>query len=74
MPTETRIYTVTNTTTGAESLVRATHRAQALSHVAKATFAIEVATQDKLVALVSAGAKVADATAEVVQTPLPLEE
>lgn len=59
----TRIYIVTNDTSEPR-LVRAANPAQALRHVARATFSTAVASQDDLVAAVGKGAKVEDATKE----------
>lgn len=42
-------------------LVRATNRAQALRHVAEDELVVEVASQDRLVELVSTGSVVEDA-------------
>ena len=42
-------------------LVRATHRAQALAHVAKSSFTVQVANQDQLVAALTGGVKVESA-------------
>jgi hypothetical protein len=58
-----RIYAVTNGA-GDVRLVRASNRAQAVNHVARATFSAEVATQDALILAVSQGVKVEDATSE----------
>jgi hypothetical protein len=41
-------------------LVRAPNRAQALAHVARSTIAVSVATQNDLVKMLTAGAKVED--------------
>jgi hypothetical protein len=49
-------------------LVRATHPANALRHVAEAQFAVAVASQDDLVALLGEGVKVEDIAAEQQQT------
>lgn len=54
-----RIYIIAN---GQDvRLVRATHRAQALAHVAKSSFSVSVATQDQLVAALTGGTKVESA-------------
>lgn len=58
-----RIYVV-NTGVGSNHLVRAANRHQALSHVARATMAVEVATQDDLVDLLSVGVKVQETSYE----------
>ena len=60
---KTRIYTISNGDT--DRLVRATSRAQAISHVARSVFNSRVATQDDLVDAMQAGVKVEDAGAEV---------
>lgn len=52
-----RIYLVT-THKGDRRLVRASHRSQAINHVARSMMEASVARQDELVELVSAGAKV----------------
>lgn len=52
-----RIYLVT-THKGDRRLVRATHRSQAINHVARTLMEASVARQDELVELVSAGVKV----------------
>lgn len=62
--TPTRIYAVTNTTTGDVSLVRATTAAQATRHATRALFVTKVASQDALVAAMQLGAKVEDAGSE----------
>ena len=48
-----RIYLVRNTDTGTESLVRAPNRAQALRHIVKTTYTVDLASQDQLVELIS---------------------
>ena len=63
--TPTRIYLVTDTTTGAKRLVRASHVAQAVRHAARARFTAEVASQDDLVFLVTDGHSVEDASSSV---------
>ena len=58
-----RIYVVAGNlrvVAGSDLLVRAQNRAQALRHVMRAV-KIEVASQDKLIALVQGGAQVEDA-------------
>jgi len=52
-----RIYLVT-THKGDRRLVRASHRSQAINHVARSMMEASVARQDELVELVSSGAKV----------------
>jgi hypothetical protein len=49
---------------GDQRLVRAGTRAQALRHVAQDVFAVNIASQDALVRLLSSGASVEDAGAE----------
>jgi hypothetical protein len=55
-----RIYAVYHGAQG--KLVRARNRAQALSHVAQATFNVRVASQDELVTLLGQGVKVESVT------------
>lgn len=57
MATQQRIYLV-GTPDGKTRLIKAALRQQALSHVANSTFNISVATQDELVAQITAGTKV----------------
>lgn len=52
-----RIYLVT-THKGDRRLVRASHRSQAINHVARTLMEASVARQDELVELVSSGVKV----------------
>lgn len=59
---KTRIYTVTDS--HASRLVRAVSQAQAVSHVARRTFACRVATQTDLEELLPAGVKVEEAGAD----------
>jgi hypothetical protein len=58
----TRIYNVFDGKT--DRLIRAGNPAQALRHVAKASFTVRVATQDDLVDVVGRGGKVEDASKE----------
>ncbi len=63
----TRIYVVTQTVDGSpkndkQHLVRAASQAQAIRHVVGEQFTAEVADQNALVYLVSAGKSVQDAT------------
>jgi len=51
-------------------LVRAPNRAQALAHVARSTIAVNVASQDDLVKMLTAGIKVEDVSPQVEQTEL----
>lgn len=63
----TRIYLVAKAAgTGDEQghLVRAATQAQAVRHVVRNTYQAEVATQEQLVDLMTAGAKVEDAGEE----------
>lgn len=57
----TRIYVVTDSSTKAERLVRATFRATAVRHVAQSHFAARAATQDDLERLITAGVRVEQA-------------
>lgn len=52
--TPTRIYLVRNTDTGDERLVRAPNVARALAHIVRVSYTCEVATQEQLVALLTA--------------------
>jgi hypothetical protein len=51
----TRIYVVTDIENNRPRLVRAANQAQAMRHVAQTRFDIEVAGQDDLVSLLTAG-------------------
>jgi hypothetical protein len=62
MATPQRIYAVTGNDSTATRLVRAPNSAQALRHVAADTFAVEVPSQDRLIALAAAGVKVEEST------------
>lgn len=58
MATATRVYSVGY---GSEvRLVRASHRQQALSHVAQSIITVNVATQDQLIDALSNGVKIED--------------
>ena len=59
-----RIYSVTDGATAITRLVRAANQAQALSHVARSTFSVQVASQNELVAQLQSGTKVEEAGAE----------
>lgn len=63
----TRIYAVRDGKT--LRLVRATHPAHALRHVADETFEVTVAGQEELVKALADGAKVEDIKAEQQQLP-----
>lgn len=65
-----RIYAVYHGSTG--RLVRASTRAQALSHVAQSTFNIRVASQDELVTLLGQDVKV-ESVRDADQSELELE-
>jgi len=65
-----RIYAVYHGNEG--RLVRASTRAQALAHASKTAFNINVATQDELVELITAGVKVETAR-DASQTELELD-
>lgn len=60
---DTRIYSVA--VGEVVRLVRATNQAQALRHAAKSTFTVKVASQDDIVAAVTSGVKVEDASKDV---------
>jgi hypothetical protein len=53
-----RIYLVTNKTTGATRLIKASIVSQAIAHAAKQDFEAHVATQDELVDGLNAGIKI----------------
>lgn len=65
-----RIYAVYHGTEG--RLVRASNRAQALSHVAQSTFNVRVAAQDELVTLLGKGVKV-ESVRDADQVELPID-
>lgn len=70
MAAPTRIYVVKPVADGGKPrLVRATHPANALRHVADSDYSVTVATQDELVELVLAGAKVEAISAEQQELP-----
>lgn len=58
MATALRIYSIRPKAGGKVRLVKAPHSAQALRHIAADTYDCAVATQDELVAALTAGAKV----------------
>lgn len=64
MSTPTRIYVVKDTDLHSRTLVRASSQAQAVRHVTKSRFEVEVASQDTIVSLMEAGLKVETAAAE----------
>lgn len=68
MAAETRVYKVVITVPpGGEKvtkLIRAQNKVQPLNHVAKGMIAVEIATQDDLIELVSKGVKVEEAGEE----------
>lgn len=59
-----RIYQVVNKATGATHLVRATSRAQAVGHVSRNSFIVDVADQEVLVKCLNGGVLVEDAGSE----------
>lgn len=65
----TRIYLVKPVADGSPRLVRATHPANALRHVADSAYSVTVATQDDLVSFIAAGVKVEQISGE--QQALP---
>lgn len=69
--TATRIYTVAPAAGGPRRLVRATHPANALRHVAADSFTVQVTGQEELVELLGAGVPVESIRAE--QQPLPVD-
>ena len=68
-------YVIRNTETGEERLVRADNQAQALRHITRTTYSVEVATVDQAVALLTAEppyrVEVAGIDPEPVATPVP---
>jgi len=62
--TPRRVYVVTCHSTGEPRLVRATNVATALRHVVRTAYQCEVASQDTLIELLSAGVQVEDAGAD----------
>jgi hypothetical protein len=64
MTTPTRIYIVTDKVVGSEQLVRAASQAQAVSRVVRSQFEAEFASQDDIVRMLSAGAKVLEPEAD----------
>lgn len=71
MATATRIYLVTSTS-GAVRLVKATVASQAITHAAKQSFTVRVASQDDLVEALSNGVKV-ETYGETAQGELDVE-
>ena len=63
----TRIYAVTDGTT--TRLVRVLHPSTAVSHVARGTYSVRVATQDDLAELLPAGVAVETIKAEQAELP-----
>lgn len=59
-----RIYAVTNNVGENVRLIKATNPAQALRHASKTTLVVKIASQDDLVAAVTNGVKVEDASNE----------
>ena len=64
MSTPTRIYAVLALGAKHPRLVRASHPATALRHVAESAFSVDVASQDDIVNAMEAGAKVEDLRGE----------
>lgn len=62
MKTKTRIYSVAPTAGGPVRLVEAASQAQALGHVTRTAYAVEVASQQALVAAIQAGITVEQAS------------
>lgn len=69
MAAQTRIYTVRRRDGGKPRLVRATHPAHALRHVADGEYVVAVASQDDIVDAFESGTKVESITAEQQQLP-----
>lgn len=66
MSTPTRIYVVTDKTSGTKRLVRSANPSQAVRHTVKDRFVAEVASQDDLFVLLTGGVTVETPTAEEV--------
>lgn len=64
MSAPTRIYAVLPLGAKHPRLVRASHPATALRHVAESMFSVDVASQDDIVSAMQAGAKVEDLRGE----------
>jgi len=60
----TRVYTVTNKATGEQMLVRSVSRASARSTALRDAYAVELASQEDLIALVGKGVQVIEAQSE----------
>lgn len=73
MSAPTRIYLVRDNAYGDQRLIRAGTPAQAVRHAARSQFKVEVASQDDLVAAISAGVVVEEAGVTVEDDQLPLE-
>ena len=63
MATQQNVYLVVSKDMTIRRLVRAPNRTRALRHVAADTLGVAIATQDNLIELIAAGAKVEDAVA-----------
>jgi predicted transcriptional regulator len=70
LSTRTRIYAVAD---GASvSLVRAVSPSQAIAHITRARYSVRVASQDDIVACMTSGSLVADATRDdPISHPIP---
>jgi hypothetical protein len=68
--TNTRVYLVTETTTGTQRLIRATYRTTAIRHAAQDKFSAHKATHDELERLITAGVRVEQA---IEQAPEPAD-
>lgn len=66
MATPTRIYTVTEASTGRKRLIRAVSSASARSFAAFTSLAVTVSTHDELINLTKAGLEVEDASVATV--------
>ena len=73
MSAPTRIYLVRDIATGHQRLIRAGTPAQAVRHAARSQFNVEVASQDDLVAALSAGVSVEEHGFAAEDEQLPLE-
>jgi|GEM_PF-1132267 len=67
--TPRRVYAINHPSTGTTRLVRAVNVAAALRHVVRSDYTAEVATQDDLIDLLSAGTRVEDAGADDLGEP-----
>lgn len=71
--TPRRVYAVHHAATGTTRLVRAVNVAAAIRHVVRTAYAVEVASQDALIELLTAGTRVEDAGADDEPAQAPAE-